>query len=584
MARSTRRGRARSHPRMLSENLLVYGDNLRVLRESPFFRDESVDLVYLDPPFKPNEKYNVLFRPRTDSAGAAQVRAFEDSWEWGSAAKAAYHDVMENAPTPVRRRIEALRTVLDRTKMFAYLCMMAPRLVEMHRVLRPTGSIYLHCDPAASHYLKLLMDGVFGPENFRNEVVWKRTGAHSGASRWGPSHDSIFFYTKTSAYTWNKPYLDYDADHLKKFKHLDERGRFSDEVLTGPGKRGPNSASAQPWGGYDPTSAGRHWQPASYAYAKYQELTGDDLAQYPLLERLDRLNEAGLIFWPPRGKVPRLKRYLHDQKGAPAQDIWTDVDVLNSRAAERLGYPTQKPEPLLKRIIDASSKKGDVVLDPFCGCGTTIAAAQSLGRKWMGIDIAHDAIRIIRDRLAEAGLSAKSDYEVWGDPESERDAIALANEDKYQFQWWAIRRLGAREVDYTKGPDKGVDGRLVLRGERLGDRVPEAIIQVKGGMRPTRAHVATLLGDVEREKVELGVLVTRGEPTRAMKDVASEAGEYTDGEQWYPRIQLLTIEDIIAGKGVVYPVTLPADERRRGRVRRTAAPNSESARTSPRSR
>lgn len=546
-------------PRLLSDNLLVYGDNLRVLRESPFFRDESVDLIYLDPPFKPNEKYNVLFRPRSDTGGAAQVRAFEDSWEWGNAAKAAYHDVMENAPTPVRRRIEALRTILDRTKMFAYLCMMAPRLVEMHRVLRDTGSIYLHCDPAASHYLKLLMDGVFGPENFRNEVVWKRTGAHSGASRWGPSHDSIFFYTKTSQYTWNKPYRDYDTAHLKKFKHVDEQGqRFSDEVLTGPGKRGPDSASAQPWGGgYDPTAAGRHWQPASYAYTKYQELTGDDLANYPLLERLDKLNEAGLIFWPSRGKVPRLKRYLHDQKGAPAQDIWTDIDVLNSRAAERLGYPTQKPEPLLKRIIEASSNKGDVVLDPFCGCGTTIAAAQSAGRKWMGIDIAHDAIRIIRDRLSDVGLKAKTgDYEVWGDPESVPDAIALANEDSYQFQWWAVRRLGAREIDYRRGADKGVDGRLVLRAERLDDRLPEAIIQVKAGIKSNRGHVATLIGDVQGENVELGVLVTRGEPTKAMRETASRMGEYTDGKEWYPRIQLLTAEDIINGKGVDYPATM----------------------------
>ncbi|MDQ3915230.1 MAG: restriction endonuclease [Actinomycetota bacterium] len=525
---------ARSHPRLLSGNLLVYGDNLRVLRESPFFRDESVDLIYLDPPFKPNEKYNVLFRPRSDSGGAAQVRAFEDSWEWGDAARAAYHDVMENAPMAVRRRIEAFRTMLDRTKMFAYLCMMAPRLVELRRVLRPHGSIYLHCDAAASHYLKMLMDGVFGPESFRNELVWKRTSSHNDSRKWAQVHDSILFYAG-EGFTWNPVFLPHDPDYVKKFyRHRDERGLYRLDNVIRSASMGPRPNLVYEHRGYTPEWGWRM-----------------------VKEKIEALDADDRIEWGTSGR-PYLKRYLHEQQGTPVSSVITDIPPIAHKAAQRQGYPTQKPLALLERIVAASSNEGDTVLDPFCGCGTTVAAAQNLGRKWMGIDIAHDAIRIIRNRLADAGLSVRrGDYEIWGDPESESDAIALADEHPYQFQWWALRRLGAREIDYRKGADAGVDGRLVLRGERLGGRLPEAIVQVKAGAKPTRSHVATLLGDVQAQNVEIGVLVTRGKPTPAMRKVASEAGEYTDGKRWYPRIQLLTVADIVAGKGVEYPAALP---------------------------
>jgi site-specific DNA-methyltransferase (adenine-specific) len=514
--------------------LLVYGDNLRVLRESPFFRDESVDLVYLDPPFKHAEKYNVLFRAKSGTPAAAQVRAFEDTWHWDTVAKAMYHDVMENAPTTVRRCIEALKGILGQSDMFAYICMMAPRLVELHRVLRPNGSLYLHCDDAASHYLKMLLDAVFGPANFRNEVTWKRTSSHSDAKRWSPIADVLLYYGKSDEVTWNPQYVPHTEKHLlSKYRLREPDGRrYMLSDMTSPNPR-PNMMYE--WKGHRSPTMG--WR-----YSK---------------DTMQRLHKEGRIWYPDsKEKKPRLKRYLDESPGAVVGNVWTDIDPVNARAAERLGYPTQKPEALLERIIKASSNQGDVVLDPFCGCGTTVAAAQGLKRKWMGIDVSYEAIRVIRERLRKAGLVEKKDYEVWGDPESLEDAIALADEHKYQFQWWAVRRLGAREIDYKKGADAGIDGRLVLRAERSGDLFPEAVISVKAGGTNV-SHVRDLRGVVEREKVEIGVLVTRGKPTKKMVDEASQAGEYTDGKKWYPRIQLLTAEDIINSKGVQYPTMLP---------------------------
>jgi site-specific DNA-methyltransferase (adenine-specific) len=529
---------ARTQSKLFQNNLLVYGDNLKVLRHPHLFREESVDLVYLDPPFKPAEKYNVLFRAKKGTPAAAQVRAFEDTWHWDESAKAMYHDTMENAPTPVRRTIDALKVILDQSDMFAYLCMMAPRLVELHSVLRSTGSIYLHCDPAASHYLKMLMDAVFGPENFRNEIVWKRTTAHSDSRRAGRIHDTLLFYSKTADYKWHRVYQPYDDDYVKKYyRYTDPDGRrwaSTDVAAAGPGPaRNFRGELREP-------PPGSHWRFTQ--------------------EKIDQYIAEGRIYFTKNG-FPRSKRYLDEMPGMPLQDMWADkaVQPVVSWGKEGLGYPTQKPTGLLERIISASTDKGDVVLDPFCGCGTTVAAAQNLGRKWVGIDIAYDAIRIIRGRLQRAGLTEKKDYEVWGEPESVEDAIQLAEEDKYQFQWWAVRRLGAREIDYKKGADERIDGRLVLRAERSGDRLPEAIISVKAGRTSGPRHVSELRGVIERENAEIGVLVTRGEATKAMRDEASKANEYTDGERWYPRIQLLTAEDIINGKGVEYPAALPAD-------------------------
>ncbi len=530
------------------ESSLFFGDNLEVLRQ--LVRDDSVDLVYLDPPFNPNATNNMLFRHVDGSPAAALIKAFDDAWHWSIDSERSFKETVDGGGE-VSRALRSFRELLGPNDLMAYLSMMAPRLVELRRVLRSTGSIYLHCDPTASHYLKLLMDAVFGPANFRNEIIWKRTGAHSGAHRFGPAHDVILFYTVSGQYVWNVPYVAYSDDHLKKFKHNDPLlGPFSDEALTGPGRR--SGESGQPWGGHDPTATGRHWQPASYAYDKYRAVTGEDLATYPFLERLTRLDEAGLIFWPARGSVPRLKRFLVDQHGAPAQDVWTDVDVINSRAAERLGYPTQKPLALLERIIAASSNPGDTVLDPFCGCGTTVDAAQKLGRRWIGIDITARAMEVIQDRLGR--FYPDLHPALRGIPPTIEEVDFLADRDKYGFQQWVCDLLGI-QADIRRGADRGIDGEIVRY--EIGGTVVRAIVSVKGGAVNV-TQVRDLRGTAEREGAQIGIFVTRKPPTRPMVLEAVEAGLTANG---IPKIQILTAADIMDGKRPVLPLPLEVGER-----------------------
>lgn len=516
----------------LFEKKLFYGDNLRVLRMPEHFPDASIDLVYLDPPFKPNEQYNVLFRDQGASVpSASQVRAFEDTWRWGTAARDAFNDVRENAPPHVRGTMEALLRILGYSNMFAYLAMMAPRLVELHRVLKPTGSIYLHCDPAASRYLGVLMDSVFGAEHFVNEIVWKRTSAHNRLVRYGPIHDVILFYAKSDQWDWQEQYTPYDEDYVRTFYRHIEKG-------TGRRYRLDNVTSNRPGGRYlwngQPPPGRRYWG--------YSE------------ETMRRFEAEGRLVYSAKG-YPQYKRYLDEMPGVPLQDVWTDIPPLGARSAERLGYPTQKPVALLDRIISASSKAGDVVLDPFCGCGTTIEAAEALGRHWLGIDITYDAIPIIRGRLAAKGLADGTDYEVWGSPETVEDAAQLAREHKYQFQWWAVRRLGAKEVLYKKGPDQGVDGRLTLVSNSP-DRFPEAVISVKAGQTGP-AHVRELAGTMRAQNADIGVLVVVKPPTKGMRDAAEAEGGYpaADGS-WCPRLQVLTAADVMAGVGVKAPSAL----------------------------
>ena len=256
--------------------------------------------------------------------------------------------------------------------MMAYLVMMAPRLVELHRVLKPTGSLYLHCDPTVGHYLKILLDSVFGKEQFRSEISWKRTGAHSdtkqGRKQHGRVHDLIFFYSKGNSWTWNPLYTEYDQDYIDQFyRHVEpETGRrYRLDNLTGPG-------GADKGKSYEVLGVTRYWR---YSQERMAELIGQ-----------------GRIVQSRPGAVPAYKRYLDEMPGIPLQDFWTDIKPIGSRARERLGYPTQKPQALLERIIQSSSNPGDVVLDPFCGCGTAVAAAQQLNRRWLGIDVTHLAV------------------------------------------------------------------------------------------------------------------------------------------------------------------------------------------------
>jgi len=501
-------------------NRLYYRDNLTVLRG--VLDDESVDLIYLDPPFNSQATYNVLFRSTAGEKSRAQIEAFEDTWHWGDEAELAFDGVMSGGNTEAAEMLRSMRSFLKENDMMAYLSMMAVRLLELHRVLKSTGSMYLHCDPTASHYLKVLIDAIFGAANFKNEIIWKRTSAHSSTRGYGAVHDTILFYGKNDSFVWNDQYGPYDEQYVESFfTHVDDKGRrWRRTDLTGPGVR--RGDSGLPWRTYNPTSKGRHWQPPSYFYDKYRELANEDLARYPLIERLEKLDDVGLIHWPEKaGGMPQGRRLLEDAKGIPLQDVWTDIKIMHNLAAERLGYPTQKPLGLLERIISSSSKKGDVVLDPFCGCGTAVHAAQKLKREWIGIDITHLAISLIEKRLKDAFPGIK--YEVHGTPKDLDGARDLAMRDKYQFQWWAVSLVNAVPfAGKKKGADTGIDGLIYFKPE--GKITEKAIVSVKGG---DNVNVARDLAHVvDRETAKIGVFITLAEPTGPMRREAVKAGFY----------------------------------------------------------
>ncbi|MEP7227252.1 MAG: DNA methyltransferase, partial [Gemmatimonadales bacterium] len=467
-------------------------------------------------------------------------------------------------PDTVSTIIAALRSGIGENQMMAYLVEMAVRLVELHRVLKPTGSLYLHCDPTASHYLRILLDAIFDPRNFRNEIVWRRTGSNNNAKRFGPIHQTIFYYAKSDATEFNQVLIPYTKAYVEEaFTQKDERGLFQSVALTGPGTR--TGDSGKPWRGYDPTDVGRHWQPASYLYAKYKALTGKDLAEHPLLERLDKLDDVGLIHRPTPKSSPRYRFYLDDAPGVPTQDIWAhqpgtkgavyapghgeideDVSWLNVRDAERLGWPTQKPIGVLERIIRASSNPGDVILDPFCGCGTALIAAANLDRRWIGIDITYLSIAVMKARLKD---SFGIEVPVIGQPTEVEGARQLAQGDdgRYQFQWWALNLIDARPLGGTekKGADRGIDGRITFTTGAKGE-MGQALVSVKSG-KVNSSMVRDLKGTIEREGAEIGLFITLEEPSKPMLLEASTAGVYTSpiSGKDYPRIQILSIRQLL---------------------------------------
>lgn len=518
---------------MPDNNYLFYGDNLDVLRRH--VKDETVDLVYLDPPFNSNANYNVLFGHADGSRAAAQIKAFGDTWRWDQAAAAAFQETIQRGGE-VAQALAAFQTLLGEANMLAYLSMMAPRLVELRRVLKQTGSLYLHCDPTASHYLKLLLDSVFGPRSFRTEIVWKRSSAHSdakqGRKQHGHIHDVILFYTKSDEWTWNTVYTPYEQGYIDlKYRHVEEGTgrlyRLSDLTAAKPG-----GDTSYEWHGRKPYN-GRYW---AYSRAKMDEFQAEGRIRFPGKEE----------------GVPELKRYLDEQPGVPLQDFWPTPDPINARAAERLGYPTQKPVALLERIIESSSNEGDVILDPFCGCGTTIAAAERLGRSWMGIDVTYLAISLIKSRLTAMG---SADYTVLGEPTTADDAAQLAGEDPYQFQWWALGLIGARPAEGKKGADHGIDGRLFFFDE--GNAPKQAIVSVKAG-KVQVSHVRDLVGVLDREKAQIGVLISLNEPTQPMRGEAASAGFYEALGHSYPRVQLLTVDELLNGKRIEMPTVSAA--------------------------
>ena len=426
------------------KNILFYGDNLDVLRKH--FPNECIDLIYLDPPFNSKADYNILFKETTGEQSSAQIQAFSDFWHWNKVARHAYEYLISNhVNEKVASVSEALYRFLGTNDVSAYLFMMTERLLELHRVLKLTGSLFLHCDPKASHYLKIVLDAIFDPENFRNEIIWKRTFAHNDARRCGAIHDTIFFYSKTPEYFWRTVSIPLSEDYKEMF--LDQKDektgkRYARIDLTGAGVT-KDGESGKPWRNIDPTAKGRHW---AYTHAK-----------------LDRLDKEGRIHWPKKG-VPRLKKFEAEFSGMSLQDIWNDIRPIHNQSQERLGFQTQKPLPLLERIIDSASKEGQWILDPFCGCGTAIVAAEKLRRHWIGIDITYLAINLVKNRLKDS--FPECEFDVEGEPRDIGAAIELAK-NRYQFQWWALSLVDARPV----GSNRLVlvkERKVLMRGSMVG--------------------------------------------------------------------------------------------------------------------
>lgn len=543
--------------RPITENTLFYGDNLPILRE--YVPDESADLIYLDPPFNSNRDYNVLFKDESGDDSEAQIVAFTDTWHWGPTAEQEYDELVTEGIPAISDMISALRGFIGSNQMMAYLVMMTARLVELHRVLKPTGSLYLHCDPTASHYLKIILDTIFGVKRFRNEIIWKRTSSHNGANKWGSIHDTILFYTKSSQWTWNPFYLPYDQEYIDTFfDEEDEDGiPYKRTDLTGNGSSQGESGTI--WRDINVTAKGRHW---AIPDAIVESLGGKGAAKrLSTIDKLELLDTNGRIHWPKKkGGMPRLKQYTTDLPGIPPQDIIQDIRALHNNSQERLGYPTQKPLSLLERILFVSTNPGDVVLDPFCGCGTSIAAAHKADRRWIGIDISHLSIALQKYRLQM--MYHGINFAIIGEPKDFGAARQLAKDDPYQFQWWALSLIHARPVggetgskQGKKGKDQGIDGIISFR-DGQSTKPKKVIIQVKSGKVSSR-DIRDLAGVIDREKAPIGVFITLVNPTAEMKLEATKAGWY-ESVTWgrkYPRMQILTIQELFAGKEVQMPPT-----------------------------
>jgi DNA modification methylase len=513
----------------MDTNVLYYGDNLDILRR--YIPNASVDLVYLDPPFNSNRDYNVIFKDESGRKSDAQLLAFEDTWHWGPSAEETYRYLTNTAyhhgkvPSAVSQIVAALRTGIGTNQMAAYIVEMTVRLVELHRVLKPTGSLWLHCDPTASHYLKLVLDAIFGPEQFVNEVVWKRTSAHSDSQRAGRIHDVLLYYGKSQERTWNKVFQPYDEEYVERYYHYtDPDGRryaSGDVAAAGPGPaRMFRGEMREP-------PPGSHWRFTQ--------------------EKIDQYVAEGRVYFTKNG-FPRFKRYLEDMEGTPLQDLWADkgVQPVVSWSKEGLGWATQKPLGLLERIVSASSNQGDVVLDPFCGCGTALVAAQKLDRKWVGIDVTYLSITVMRNRLMRA--FDLTDVPVFGQPTEVEGARQLAQtpQGRYQFQWWALDLIHADPIGGVekKGKDRGIDGIITFTDKN--NELQSVLVSVKsGGVNP--GMVRDLKGTLEREKAAIGVFLTLDEPTKEMRLEADTAGIF-HSELWnrdYARIQLLSIRELL---------------------------------------
>ena len=464
----------------LKTNVLYFGDNLEILRK--YIPDNSIDLIYLDPPFNSKKDYNILFKENGGVESEAQIKAFTDTWHWTQKAEDTYHEIVTKGPLKVGKLIGALHDSIGNNDVMAYLVMMTIRLVELHRVLKPTGSLYLHCDPTASHYLKLVLDQVFGANNFQNEIVWRYRRWPSKQRAFQRMHDVILCYVKTrnASRKWNQLYEELSPSSIRQWK-----GRLRVDVTSDKGTR--------------------H-------------------------------SEIGEKASP----------------GVPMSDVW-EISQITAPYKEYLGYQTQKPLDLLERIIKASSNEGDVVLDPFCGCGTALVAAQKLNRRWIGIDITHLAVNLMRNRLKDSFAGIQ--FEVIGEPVDLAGAKALAHQQpdgRYQFQWWALGLIGARPLgEKKKGADKGIDGVIHFIDEVSG-KPKRVVVQVKSGH--VGVNAVRELETVAKNDA-IGVLITLEPPTTPMKVEAVAAGYYHSPiyDKDYPKIQILTIEELLGDKTVDMP-------------------------------
>ena len=532
-------------------NKLFYGDNLDVLRRK--IDSDSVDLCYIDPPFNSKRNYFQIYNNQ-GGEDRAQAQAFVDTWEWGDEAIDGFAWITDIArlqgsrPGEARlteqtvELIKGLEKVLKRGSLLAYIVHMTLRIVEIHRVLKPTGSFYLHCDPTASHYLKLVLDAVFCGQggDYVNEIIWNRTAAKGHAfTRFASSHDVILGYRKGTTATWNALFAAHSEKYIQSHYSSVELGtgrRYQLDNLINPNPNRPNLT-------YEFLGITRVWR-----WTK---------------ERMQTAYEAGIVVQPNPGSVPRLKRYLDEQDGIAVSDVWTDIPPINSQAQERLGYPTQKPEALLERIIKASSNEGDVVLDAYCGCGTTVAVAQRLNRQWIGIDITYQSISLILKRLADKYPADWPAIEATilldGVPRDLASAVALANrkDDKTrkEFEKWAVLTWSNNQarINEKKGADAGIDGIAYFLIDK--DTNGKAIFQVKSG-GSTRATLATLNSDRQREKAEFGFLITMDMPTKAMRDEIAAAGKYKHPllNREDDRLQVITVAEILRGDRLDLPM------------------------------
>ncbi|MCL5102218.1 MAG: restriction endonuclease [Candidatus Marsarchaeota archaeon] len=474
------------------ENTLFYGDNLDILRNKDYIKNESVDLVYLDPPFNSKATYNVLFREWGGEKSNAQIEAFTDFWTWDEQSQRTYEYLISNQNVPVKlsKLIHTLHDFLGTNDMSAYLVMMSARLIELHKVLKKSGSLYLHCDPTASHYLKLVLDAIFDEENFIAEIIWAYGTASGGRTKGNKpvkGHDTILAYAKSyGIHIYNKIYLPYSQKYIaERFTGTDENGRIYRT-------RKRNSGEIQ-------------------------------------------------------------KQYLDESPGVPLSDVWTDIKQLYAyhlikRKQEELGYPTQKPLALLERIVKIASNKGDVVLDPFCGCGTAIDASQKLDRKWIGIDITHLAVNLIKRRIHDK--YPKAHFEVVGEPKDLEGAKQLANTDRYQFEWWALSLVDARPINKKqKGSDKGADGIKIINTPEV-NQIITILVQVKSGEHVKSGDIRDLKGTMEREKAQFGIFITLEEPTKDMITEAVSSGTIKVPlvDKSIPKIEILTIKQLLDGQ------------------------------------